>query len=333
MPKPPTRKKNSVKRPIAKRAKGTTAAEPPVVSVAETPPPPKYASFRLQKRIKRQDNGAPLPGSFRIMAQAIRMVWQHRRLFLGIMAIIGLLELVLVGGLAGRDAIGEARDTVSLEGLLGGISGSVTLFVYMLGLAGRGDDPTGGIYQFILVTIASLALIWALRQVYAARTVRIRDTFYMGMYPLIPFVLVAGVVVAQLLPLALGATIYSLVVSGGIAATGAEQLLWAPLFIALALVSLYMITSSVFALYIATLPEMTPLRALRSAQELVAARRFAVIRKVLFLPVALMVMVAAAVIPFILLFAPLAPWVLFAALLVALPLAHGYMYALYRELL
>lgn len=246
---------------------------------------------------------------------------------------MGVFGLLLAGGLVGREAFIEARESVNLSGVVGGISGSLTLLVYMVGLTGREDNPTAGVYQLILITITSLAFIWALRQVHAGHAVRIRDAFYSGMYPLIPFLLVLSVVVLQLLPFALGAAVYSIVVSSGIATTGLEQLLWAPLFILLALVSLYMMTSSVFALYIATLPDITPLQALRSARELVAARRFTVIRKIAFMPLALGVGTAIVVVPFIMIAPPLAPWALFIAALLSLPIAHSYMYVLYRELI
>ena len=90
------------------------------------------------------------------------------------------------------------------------------------------------------------------------------------MYPLIPFILVLLVCCLQLLPLIIGSSLYSLVVSNGIAVQPIEKFVWALLFASLALLSLYMITSSLFALYISTLPDMTPMKALRSARELVA---------------------------------------------------------------
>ena len=67
----------------------------------------------------------------------------------------------------------------------------------------------------------------------------------------------------------------------------------------LALLSLYMICSSLFALYIVTLPNVTPMKALRSARQLVLHRRFLVLRKILFMPLALLVLGAIIMIPLI----------------------------------
>src|SRR5690606_28518012 len=118
--------------------------------------------------------------------------------------------------------------------------------------------------QMLLLLIASLAIIWALRKTHGDVKVRARDAFYQGMYPLIPFILVLLVIGLQLLPLLLGSSLYSLVTTNGIAVHAIEQTAWLLLFGGLSLLSLYMLSSSLFALYIVTLPNMTPMKALRS---------------------------------------------------------------------
>jgi hypothetical protein len=94
-----------------------------------------------------------------------------------------------------------------------------------------------------------------------------------------------------------------------------------------------MISSSLFALYIVTLPDMTPMKALRSARELVRHRRWTVLRKILCLPLILLVAGAVIMLPIIIVLTPLAQWVFFLLTMLALVAAHAYMYTLYRELL
>src|SRR5205823_2479549 len=110
-------------------------------------------------------------------------------------------------------------------------------------------------------------------------------------------------------------------------------LIWAVLFIILSFVSLYMLSASVFALYIVTLPDMTPLKALRSARELVHHRRWTVLRKILWLPLLLLIIAAVVMVPIIIVLTPLAQWIFFLLTMLALLAVHGYMYTLYRELL
>jgi hypothetical protein len=94
-----------------------------------------------------------------------------------------------------------------------------------------------------------------------------------------------------------------------------------------------MVSSSIFALYIVTLPDVTPMQALRSARELVRYRRWSIARKVLFLPVSLLVIAAVIMVPVILLVTPASEWVFFILSMLSIAVIHSYMYSLYRELL
>lgn len=322
MAKTPTKAKG--KKPSVTEA---IAAEPRKL------PRPKYRSFRLHKRIK----GEALPGAFQLFRSSVVILAKHWKLFAVVTLIYSALNIVLVQGL--QFATGGVSESKSMldemfAGSWGQLASSLTIFMSFLGSVGEtSGGPTAGVYQFMLTLFISLAVIWLLRQVYAGNVVRARDGFYRGMTPLVQFVLVLLVVGAQLIPMALGVLLYTTVTSTGVAATGLEQFLWAILAFLLSLVSLYMITSSIFALYVVTLPDMTPMRALRSARELVANRRWMVMRKVLFLPFAMVVTTAIIVVPLILFVTPLAAWVFMALSMVFLPFVHSYLYALYRAML
>lgn len=254
---------------------------------------------------------------------------------MSITLIYGLLTVILVRGIGGSLDLSGLKDN-----LKGGFSGNgsslltgVTLFSYLLGSAGTSTNPAGGVYQTVLIIIMSLVIIWALRQVLSGHKIRARDAFYNGTYPLVPFVLVLLVVGLQLLPLLAGSWLYSTVISSGIAVTELEKFTWAILAFLLAILSLYMICSSLFALYIVTLPEMTPMKALRSARQLVLYRRWTILRKILFLPLVLLILGGAIMIPLILLITPAAEWIFFMLSMFVLVVVHAYMYTLYRELL
>ncbi len=275
-----------------------------------------------------------LPSAFRLLWQSIGVLKRHWKLFLGIVLVYGVLNVILVHGLAnGNLSSLKSSFNQAFHGRTKQASTGLTLFVYLLSSSGNTSNQTAGVYQALLVLIISLAVIWSLRQVYAQVVVRVRDSFYRGMYPLIGFIVVLLVVGLQLLPLLLGASLYSLVLNQGIAATGLEKFVWLVFFGLMAAISLYMICSSIFALYIVTLPDMTPMKALRSARQLVRYRRLLVLRKILFLPLALIILAAAVLVPLIIIYTPSAEWVYFALSLFGLAIVHSYMYGLYRELL
>ena len=277
----------------------------------------------------------PLPKARVLFVVVLKQLWVHRLLFGGIVLIYGLLNILLVRGLSGSSDVTNLKSALDgvTHGFGGRVTNSFTTFLTLLTTSGSGDTATSGVYQSVLLIICSLAFIWALRQTLAKNMVRVRDGFYQGMYPLVPFVLTFMLLGVQLLPFGIGAGLYSVVIGNGIAIHIWEKALWLLLFVGLAAWSLRMITASIFALYIATLPDMTPMRAYRSARELVYGRRLLVWRKLIFLPVMLLLLAVLIELPLIFFVTPVAEWVFFGLSMAALPVVHSYLYGLYREML
>ncbi len=280
-------------------------------------------------------NYKPLPKARKLFWVVLRQLWVNRLPFGGITLIYGLLNILLVRGLSGSANLVALKSTLDsvFSGAGGKLASSAMSFGYLLLNSGSSNTASSGIYQSILLVVCSLAFIWALRQVLAGHGIRIRDSFYQGMYPLLPFLLVFLLIGVQLLPVGIGGALYSTVVSGGIAVDAWEKAVVFALFLGVALWSLRMITATIFALYIVTLADMTPLRAYRSARQLVYGRRLAIWRKLIFLPVALLILAALFEVPLIMFLTPLAVWMLFIISMLTLPIVHSYLYGLYREML
>lgn len=303
--------------------------------MAKTPKKPNA----IQREIDSVAAGAthkPLPGSFRLLWRAVQIVKNNWKLLLGMALIYMALNLVLVQGLYATSNLTTTKNTLQIfsDGSVRNVvTDGVSLYAYLIGSSGSSVAPTAGAYQFILALIMSLAIIWTLRQIYAGRETRIRDGFYYGMYPFVTYFLVLLMVIVHLLPFALGTVVYGVIASNGLAATPIEATSFLLVFLGLLLVSLYLLCSSIFALYIVTLPEVTPMAALRSARDLVVHRRWTIMRKVLFLPLALLVLGGVVLIPVALFATALAPWIFTGVAAVGLVLMHSYLYALYRSML
>lgn len=321
---------------MATKTKPKAAASKPTKSRKASQPrklkPAQYKSFRPHKRIKHP---VKLPSIYRLVRTSASTIWRHKKVLGGIILIYGVLNLLLVQGAAGNDDVGELKQLLSdaFGGSFAGLASGVSIFVLLVGSAGNSAGGASGVYQLFLGLIASLAVIWALRQALADKKFRIRDAYYRGMYPLVPFILVLMVIGLQMVPLLIGSTLYGIVVANGIAVFAIEKFLWALLYGLLALLSLYMVSSSLFALYIVTLPDMTPLKALRSARQLVRYRRWTVLRKLIGMPFVLLTAAAIIMLPIIIWLTPLAEWVFFALTMLSLLAVHAYIYTLYRELL
>ncbi|HSX07641.1 MAG TPA: hypothetical protein VLG11_02000 [Candidatus Saccharimonadales bacterium] len=293
---------------------------------------PNYSLLRLRRR--HRPPVAKIPNAFRLFGRACKILAQQHRLFVGIVLVYSVLNFVFVAGFnVGGTDIASVKAALT-GGHPGGWNFSLgtSLFAYLIGNSSSSTATTSA-YQVLFVLISSLALIWALRQVYAGNKVRVRDAFYFGVAPLTIFTLVGLAISVQLVPLIFGAVLYATAIGPGVALHTIELIGWTTLSILLACISIYLVCSSLFALYISTLPDMTPLKALRSARQLVRYRRLSVLRKVLFIPVTLFVIMAAIMLPIIWFATPVAPWAFFFVAMLDLALFHSYMYALYRALL
>lgn len=299
-------------------------------------PSPRYKSFRLQKKLRHPEHKA-LPSAWVLWKSTFQTLRVNWKFFLGIAAIYGIGLLIFVRGFSGSIDVNEAKQTLNdlVGGEANGVLQSVAIFGALLGGSVVGENQVVSLYQTILVIIVSLAIIWGLRhmQTPTADKVSVKEAFYKGMQPLIPVLIILFVIGLQLTIASIAASIYNAVIVQGLAITGIEQAVWIVLVGLLLLLTLYLLTSSIFALLIATLPGMEPLQALRTARALVQHRRFLLMRKLLVLPILLLIFIGFFVIPAIALLPAIAEPLFFVFSVVTLPISLTYIYNLYRAML
>jgi hypothetical protein len=293
----------------------------------------KHKSFRLSKNVKLKRPA--LPGAYALLKLTFQLIFHNKKLFFGIVFINVFLGFIFVQSFGSSTNFADLKAQV--ENLLGDSADrfgtSLAIFNYAIGSLASSTSEIAGTYQIFLTLLSSVAVIWAIREVSAGEEVTARDAFYRGLYPLAGFILVLFAIGLQMLPLMLGNLLYGTVFGNGLAVTAPEKVLWLLLFGLLALFSLYMLLSSVFALYIVTLPDMTPLKALRSARQLVLHRRTSVFLRIIVLPIALVTLAALIMVPIILFASGLAQIVFSIITMLGLVFVHGYLYSLYRALL
>lgn len=293
---------------------------------------PEYKSFKLHKSIKH--SGAKLPSAWSMFKSSVKHLFEHKRVYGGIGLVYLALVIVLVRGFLFTSDIAASKDSITQ--LIGGFGGQIASSLTVVSFLFESSSPagaTGSLYQSIVLLLISLAAIWALRQTHAGQKITVKDAFYKSSYPLIPFLLVLIVIGLQMLPLIAGSFLYGATIVSGIAVTIIEKVLWGLLVFLLVLLSVYLVSASVFALYIVTLPDVGPMAALKSARGLVMHRRWTVIRKVLFLPFMLVLITFGILLPVIMVAAPIAEVVFLLLGAVLVMVAHSYLYTLYREML
>jgi len=275
-----------------------------------------------------------LSPAYKLFIQSCRLLIEHRKFLGGILLVYAILDIVLVGG-AGAANLQSTKSTLTGvgHGHLSKLSTGLSLFTFLISSNNSASGAAAGAYQTMWLLLVSVVFIWALRQVYAGHAARVRDAFYLGTFPIIQFILVLLVIGLQLIPLVAGGALYTMLVSGSIVIGALEEIVALLGFLLLAGWSFYMICPSIFALYIVTLPDMTPMKALQSAKELVRFRRLIVLAKILFLVVVLFATAAIVIIPFAAFVTSLATFVFFVLAVLGVGIVHSYLYALYREML
>lgn len=317
---------------MASKTSKVTKTRPAKTTKPRVRATPRHRSFRVTKKKLKQVQ--PIPGSWLLLKSTTAIIKNNKKLFFGISFINALLSFIFVQGLGSAFGIVELKEQFN-EVLGDGAQSDTTiaLFGTLISSAGSNAGAASGAYQLFLLLITLLAIIWAVRQVQAGYKPTIRDSYYKGMYPMIPFVLVLFVIALQFIPMMVGSVIYTTVVQNSLAATAVEQVLFLMIFILLTMLTLYMLVSSLFALYIVTLPDMTPIKALRSARELVLHRRLGIVWRIVLLPIVLFLLTALIFIPLLIVAAPIVEPLFLLMTGFTIVISNTYMYLLYRSLL
>lgn len=300
---------------------------------------PRYSSFKLQQKI-RIKNYKPLPSAWKLWKTSLQMFWNNRRTIGLFLLVYAALYVIFVRGLSGGINLGELREELKADGsATTGILTSLTLFGVLVQNSSSTTSETASIYQGVLIVIGSLAFIWLLRQLSGDKPVRIRirDAFYRGMQPLIPFMIVLFVIAIEFLPLSIGGFILNVIQTNSLAGSGSELFGIYMICLLLAILSLYLISGSIAALYIVTLPGMEPVKALRASHQVLLMHRWSVIRKFVLLVLFLLGAGLLIFIPLLLAIPSSLTWIneyiFFAGSVSGFAIFHIYMYNLYKSLL
>jgi len=275
----------------------------------------------------------PVIGSFRLTWRVLAILKEYWKPLGGIVLVYLILNIIFASGISNvSSAFSSIKSDLNAAGGHG-LWHAAGGFSSLVGSAGSSNNPTASVLQSMLFVIESLVIIWALRHLLSGQPISVKLAYYRSMAPLIPFLLVLAVIIIQLSPLSLGGVILAAVSTSVLTSTAAATTITTILFLLLAAWSIYMVSASIFAAYIVTLPDMSPRPALRSAKDLVRYRRWTVIRKVFFLPVLIMAAMGIIIVPLILYAQAIVPAVFFILSMLTILFVHTYLYSLYRELI
>lgn len=287
-----------------------------------------------------------IAGPLKLSRRALKLLNVNRPIFIRLSLLFWAL-LMLSSGLteqaqyaslseATKEAVsiigGHGERTLTAIGILlsSVMTGSLTSVLSETQLIGR----------IALYGLLWLVVVWLMRHLVAGAKVGLRDGLYNGGAPVVPSILIGLVGVVQLLPLALTVTLFSALSATGALNQGLIAGLMVIASLALTVVTVYWLSSTLFALIVATIPGTYPGAALRSARTVIKGRRLTVFLRLLWLSGAILLASALITLPMVVLDATLglmnafvfiAVWQLLG---VATALFGSvYLYLLYREVI
>lgn len=346
--------KNFKKAIVAKNKKAKAIAIKPIKAIKKTSDTylarRPHRSFRRTRRRDYQ-RSLKLPGYFAFTRMVNKSLLSHKKTFIGLAVLYAILTAILVG-IGSQDTYATLTSTLQqtgsdiFKGNLGQIGQAALLFV-SIGSTGLSGTPTEAQQIFIIVIglLVWLTTVWLHRNFNAGHAVRLRDGLYNAGAPIISTLVIAIVFALQLIPLALAIIGYAAASTSGLLAGGVAAMLFWFAAALLAMVSLYWITSTFFALIVVTLPGMYPGQALKTAGDMMVGRRLRVLLRILWMLVCMFIIAAIVLIPFILIDTilsnvwpavstiPIIPVVLMLVSVVVFIWAASYIYLLYRKVI
>lgn len=339
--KPQTR----IERVIATMKRPFIAAKLAVLDLLSRRP---HRSFRLTRR-RDYARSLQLPGYFAFTNSVNRTLLKYKKTMLLLVAVYAVLTLVLIG-IGSQETYKTLSDTLQetgaevFDGNFGQLGQAALLFA-SIGSSGLTTAPGEAqqVYIVLVGLLVWLTTVWLLRNLLAGHKVKLRDGLYNSGAPIFATLLVALVLVVQLIPAALAAIGYAAANSSGLLQSGVAAMLFWIAAALLVIISLYWITSTFFALIIVTLPGMYPMRALKTAGDMVVGRRLRILLRILWMVLVVAIVTAVILIPIILLTTwltntwptlgtvPIVPFALMIISVFAFVWSAAYIYMLYRK--
>lgn len=248
-----------------------------------------HRSFKLTRK-RDYKRKLALPGFFSFTIEVTQTLWRQKLTF-SLLGLTFFALMILFGMIGSQDLYAQLRTLLSNtapDGLFGGVGGEISkagliLFTTLTGGLGGNIDTGQTLLAGLLALYVWLTVVWLLRHTMADKKVSLRDGLYNAGAPLLPTLLLFIVLILQLLPGAVVAIIASSAWQSGFIEGGAPAMA-ASLGLALvAVLSLYWITSTFFALVVVTLPGMYPFRAITIAGDLVVGRRLRLLYRFLWM--------------------------------------------------
>lgn len=248
------------------------------------------------KRSYREDykRETPVPGIMHHIFASFKIIFKNWKLFLPLLVITVILNVVFVGIMSEANYVQfqDILDETSVQvagGDIGNVAKAGLLLISTIttgGLSGESSEAATA-FGVLIFLIVWLTTIFLLRHRLAKHKVKLRDGLYNAMTPLISTFLVFVVAVIQCVPIFILVIVYSAAVQTEFLATPFYALVFFIFATLMILLSGYLLSSSLMAFVAVSAPGLYPMKALRTASDLMMGRRVKFIIRLIALVITL----------------------------------------------
>ena len=255
----------------------------------------KQDEVRLHRSFKRSyhedyQRKTELPSLTSQANAAFKMFFKFWKIFLPLLLIFVGLYIFLIGAMS-ENTLADVKANVEqtnkdvADGKIGTVGKA--------GLTLLGIISTGGLTTMndaqIVIAVLLFAIIW-LVTIYLARhllaghyEIKMRDGFYSALSPLVSTLVVGLIIFLEAVPIMLTIIVFQVALTTEFLSTPFYALLFFMFAALMITLSLYLLSSSFFAIIVVSAPGLYPLTAVRMAKNLIMGRRLRFLIRVFYL--------------------------------------------------
>ena len=257
----------------------------------------KQDEVRLHRSFKRSyyedyQRKTELPSLTSQASAAFKMFFKFWKIFLPLLLIFVGLYIFLIGAMS-ENTLADVKANVEqtnkdvADGKIGTVGKA--------GLTLLGIISTGGLTTMndaqIVIAVLLFTIIW-LVTIYLARhllaghqEIKMRDGFYSALSPLVSTLVVGLIIFLEAVPIMLTIIVFQVALTTEFLSTPFYALLFFMFAALMITLSLYLLSSSFFAIIVVSAPGLYPLTAVRMAKNLIMGRRLRFLIRVFYLVV------------------------------------------------
>ena len=255
----------------------------------------KQDEVRLHRSFKRSyyedyQRKTELPSLTSQASAAFKMFFKFWKIFLPLLLIFVGLYIFLIGAMS-ENTLADVKANVEqtnkdvADGKIGTVGKA--------GLTLLGIISTGGLTTMndaqVVIAVLLFAIIW-LVTIYLARhllaghqEIKMRDGFYSALSPLVSTLVVGLIIFLEAIPIMLTIIVFQVALTTEFLSTPFYALLFFMFAALMITLSLYLLSSSFFAIIVVSAPGLYPLTAVRMAKNLIMGRRLRFLIRVFYL--------------------------------------------------